>query len=329
MIGYTIRRLVQLIPVVFLGISLLFFLFYVLPGDPVTILAGGTSRAIPEETRQNIEEKYGFDKPVIEQFADYWKNIATGDLGESYRSDQSVWGIAKEVGPNSIRLAFWAVLIEVVIGISVGIVSAVKRYSVLDAMSTVATTIAMAVPVFVTGYLLIYVFAITAFQNDWPEFLRFPAGGTPRDWNLFFFPAGDQWRMLVLPALALAFVQTAVVARMTRTTMLETVNTDYIRTARAKGLAERTVVLKHGLRNALIPVVTLIGIDFGTLIGSAVLTETVFNWNGMGSYIVSAAQGRDAPVVLGLTLIIVIVYVLINLLVDLSYGVLDPRIRYD
>ncbi len=184
--------------------------------------------------------------------------------------------------------------------------------------------------VFVTGYVLIYIFGIRAFQEGWPDWLRFRSQGTPQEWKFFFLPGDEEsFRRLVLPAVALAFVQIAIIARMMRTTMLETIGTDYIRTARAKGLTERAVVFKHGLRNALIPVVTLIGLDFGTLIGSAVLTETVFSYNGLGSAIVGAAQDRDAPVVLGLTLVVVVVYLFVNLLIDLSYGMLDPRIRYD
>ena len=330
MLGYAIRRLAQAIPVVFLAISLLFFLFYVLPGDPVTIISGGTGRNIPEATRQNIEEKYGFDDPIPVQFVNYWKGVLTGDLGTSYRTGTPVWETVKQVAPNSIRLALWALLLEAVIGIGVGLVSSVKRYSFFDTLVTLTTTIAMAIPVFVTGYLLIYFFAIRSFQDGWPAWMRMRSGGTPDEWFLFIFPASDDgWRKLILPAIALAFVQIAVIARMMRATMLETINTDYIRTARAKGLTERAVVFRHGLRNALIPIVTLIGLDFGTLVGAAVLTETVFSYNGMGSAIVKAAQLRDVPVVLGLTMVVVIVYLFVNLLIYLSYGMLDPRIRYE
>ncbi len=330
MFGYALRRIVQAVPVVFFAISLLFFLFYVLPGDPVTILAGGNGRTIPETTRENIEKRYGFDKPVATQFKDYWVGVSKGDLGESYKTSTPVTTTVKQFAPNSLRLAFWAVVLEVIIGIGVGIVSAVRRYSFLDTLTSLVTTVAMAIPVFVTGYVLIYVFGIRAFQDKWPEWLRFRTGGTPQNWKFLVFPGDDEsFRRLVMPAVALAFVQIAVIARMTRATMLETITTDYVRTARAKGLTESKVVFKHGLRNAMIPVVTLIGLDFGTLIGSAVLTETVFSYNGLGSAIVKAATVRDVPVVLGLTLVVVVAYLVINLLIDLSYGMLDPRIRYD
>jgi len=330
MLGYSVRRILQAIPVVFFAISLLFMLFYVLPGDPVDMLSGGQGREIPEVQRQNIEERLGLDKPVLVQFKDYWVGVLQGDLGNSYRNDRPVIDTVKRYAPNSVRLAFWALMIEVVIGIGVGVISAVKRYSVLDTFTTLGTTVAMAIPVFVTGYVLIYIFGIRAFQNDWPEWLSFSTGGTPQNWTLFVFPADQEsFDRLVLPAVALAFVGVAVIARMTRATMLETTSTDYVRTARAKGLSEPVITFRHGLRNALIPVVTLIGLDFGTMIGSAVLTEFVFSYNGLGSAIVSAATTRDAPLVLGLSLFVVIVYLVVNLIVDLSYGFLDPRVRYD
>lgn len=330
MFGYAVRRTLQAIPVVFLAISLLFALFYVLPGDPVDTISGGQGREIPEVQRENITRKYGLDEPVLVQFKDYWANVLKGDLGRSYKNDRPVTETVKRYAPNSIRLAFWALMLEILVGIGVGIVSAVKRYSILDTVTTLLTTIAMAIPVFVTGYVLIYVFGIKAFQSGWPGWLRFRTGGTPTEWRFFLFPGNDEsFRRLVLPAIALAFVQIAVIARMTRATMLDTINTDYVRTARAKGLSETVVTFRHGLRNALIPVVTLIGLDFGTMIGSAVLTEFVFSYNGLGSAIVSAATGRDAPLVLGLSLVVVIVYLIVNLVVDLSYGFLDPRVRYD
>jgi len=330
MLGYSVRRILQVIPVVFLAISLLFMLFYVLPGDPVDMLSGGQGREIPEVQRQNIEERLGLDKPVLVQFKDYWVGVVQGDLGNSYRNARPVIDTVKRYAPNSVRLAYWALMIEVVIGIGVGIISAVKRYSVLDTFTTLGTTVAMAIPVFVTGYVLIYIFGIRAYQQDWPEWLSFSTGGTPQNWVLFLFPADQEsFDRLVLPAVALAFVGVAVIARMTRATMLETTSADYVRTARAKGLSEPVITFRHGLRNALIPVVTLIGLDFGTMIGSAVLTEFVFSYNGLGSAIVSAAATRDAPLVLGLSLFVVIVYLVVNLIVDLSYGFLDPRVRYD
>jgi ABC-type dipeptide/oligopeptide/nickel transport system permease component len=279
--------------------------------------------------RANIEARYGLDQPVYVQYGRYWKQLASGDLGESYQNRREVNDILADAGAASLRLAIWAVIIEVLIGVTAGVISAVRRYSFIDALTTVSTTMMVAVPVFVLGYVFQYVLGVYTNQNDFPEWLQFPVQGIgPDSWAFFFIPTNGQWRYLLLPALALASVSTALVARMTRTTMLEVLRADYMRTARAKGLSERQVVLRHGLRNAMIPVVTLVGLDLASLIGSAVLTETVFNWPGMGTAIFGAILAQDAPVVLGLVLVLVIAYVLINLLVDISYGLFDPRIRY-
>jgi ABC-type dipeptide/oligopeptide/nickel transport system permease component len=325
--SYIVRRLLLVPFVVWGAVSVLFLIFFVIPGDPVQQMAG--ERSVTPEVRANIEERYGLDQPVYVQYGRYWKQLATGDLGESYQNRREVTDILGDAGTASLRLAIWAVIIEVLIGVTAGVISAVRRYSFIDALTTVSTTMMVAVPVFVLGYIFQYVFAVYPNQHDFPEWTQFPVQGIgPNSWTLFFIPTDGQWRYVILPAVALASVSTALVARMTRTTMLEVLRADYMRTARAKGLSERQVVLRHGLRNAMIPVVTLVGLDLASLIGSAVLTETVFNWPGMGSAIFNAIVAQDAPVVLGLVLVLVIAYVLINLLVDISYGLFDPRIRY-
>jgi ABC-type dipeptide/oligopeptide/nickel transport system permease component len=325
--GYILRRTLLVVPVVLGAISLLFLAFFVIPGDPVEQLTGG--RAVTAITRQQVEHKYALDKPWYVQYGRFMKNLAHGDLGQSYKQGRSVNDILAQSAPASLRLAFWAIMIEVVVGVATGVISAVKRYSFIDTLTTVSTTMVVAVPVFVLGYLFQYMFGVYPFQHGFPSWARFPAQGIgPNSWALFVIPTGAQWKYLVLPAVALASVSTAVVARMMRTTMLEVMRADYMRTARAKGLDERRVVLKHGMKNAMIPVITLIGLDLATLIGSAVLTETVFNWPGMGSAVAQAITVLDSPVVLGLTLVLVVAYVIINLLVDLSYAVFDPRIRY-
>ena len=178
------------------------------------------------------------------------------------------------------------------------------------------------------GFILQYAFAVYPNKHDWPEWMQLRTSGLgPDTWSAFFVPTGEQWRYLILPAVTLACVSTALAARMMRGSMLEVMRADYMRTARSKGLGERSVVMRHGLRNALIPVVTLIGIDFGTVIGAAILTETVFSWPGIGSQIADSVDERDLPVILGLTLVVVIAYAVINLVVDLSYAWFDPRIR--
>lgn len=207
-------------------------------------------------------------------------------------------------------------------------ISAIRRYSLADRATTIITAAASAVPVFVLGFVLQYLFAVQPNKQGWPEWAQLRTSGLgPDSWTFFFIPTGEQWRYLILPAITLASVSTALLARMTRGSMLEVLRADYMRTARAKGLGERDVVVKHGLRNAMLPVVTLIGIDFGTIVGVAVLTETTFSWPGLGSQIVDSVGDRDLPVLLGLTLAVVLVYALANLIVDVSYAWFDPRIR--
>jgi len=328
MTSYIIRRLLLIIPTVFFALSFLFFLFFTLPGDPVTLIAGGADRTPNPITIQQITERYGFDDPLVVQFKDYWARTVQWDLGESFQTSRSVNDVLGERSVNSLRLAIWAVIIEIVVGLSVGLVSAIRRYSLSDRLTTIFTAGASAVPVFVLGFILQYGFAVVPNLNDWPEWARLRTSRLgPDTWAFFFIPTGEQWRYLILPAVTLASVSTALAARMTRGSMLEVLRADYMRTARAKGLRERDVVARHGLRNAMLPVVTLIGIDFGTVIGSAVLTETVFSWPGLGSAIAESVQDRDLPIALGLTLAVVIAYSLINLLVDLSYAWFDPRIR--
>ena len=319
MTSYIIRRLLLIIPTVFIALSFLFLLFFALPGDPANLIAGGAERNIPQQT---------LDNPLYEQFTDYWQRTVQWDLGESYLSRRSVNSILGEKAVASLRLAIWAIIIEIVVGLSVGLLSAIRRYSLSDKLTTVVTAVASAVPVFVLGFVMQWLFAVKPNQWDWPEWARLRTSGIgPDSWTLFFIPTGEQWRYLILPAIALASVTTALLARMTRGSMLEVLRADYMRTARAKGLRERDVVLKHGLRNAMLPVVTLIGLDFGTAIGAAVLTETTFTWPGLGSQIAQSVNDRDLPVLLGLTLVVVLAYAFVNIVVDVSYAWFDPRIR--
>jgi ABC-type dipeptide/oligopeptide/nickel transport system permease component len=327
--SYIFRRLLLVIPTVFFAISFLFLLFFVLPGDPASLIAGGADRNPNPIQVQQINDRYGLDDPVIVQFANYWQNVLHWDLGDSYLNGRSVNDILGDKAVNSMRLAIWAVIIEVIVGISIGLLSALRRYSFSDRVTTIVTAGASAIPVFVLGFVLQYLFAVTPEKRGWPDVLQLRTSGIgPDTWTLFFIPVGEQWRYLILPAVTLACVSTALAARMTRGSMLEVLQADYMRTAKAKGLREREVVLRHGLRNAMLPVITLIGIDFGTTIGAAVLTETVFSWPGIGSEIADAVGKRDLPVLLGLTLFVVVVYAIVNLLVDLSYAWFDPRIRY-
>jgi ABC-type dipeptide/oligopeptide/nickel transport system permease component len=328
MTSYVIRRVLLIIPTVFFALSFLFFLFFTLPGDPVNLIAGGGNRVVNPITIEQVTERYGFDKPLVVQFKDYWVRTVHWDLGESFQTRRSVNDLLGDKAVNSLRLAIWAIIIEIVVGIAVGLVSAIRRYSLADRITTIVTAGASAVPVFVLGFILQYGFAVLPNKQGWPEWLALRTSRLgPDSWSFFFIPTGEQWRYLLLPAVALASVSTALAARMTRGSMLEVMRADYMRTARAKGLRERDVVARHGLRNAMLPVITLIGIDFGTVIGSAVLTETVFSWPGLGSAIADSVISRDLPITLGLTLAVVVAYSVINLLVDLSYAWFDPRIR--
>jgi oligopeptide transport system permease protein len=330
MTSFIIRRLLQIIPTVFVALSFLFFIFFLLPGDPARLIAGGAERNVDPGVLERVNERYGLDDPILTQFGDYWQRTIQWDLGESFLTNRSVNEILGEKAVASIRLAFWAIVIEIIVGISVGLLSAIRRYSISDRLTTIVTAAASAVPVFVLGFVLQYLFAVLPGPNKWnfPEWARLRTSGIgPDSWTFFFIPTGEQWRYLILPAIALASVTTALLARMMRGSMLEVLRADYMRTARAKGLGERDVVLKHGLRNAMLPVVTLIGIDFGTAMGAAVLTEFTFNWPGLGSEIVTSVQQRDLPVILGLTLAVVLAYAFVNLVVDVSYAWFDPRIR--
>ena len=327
MASYFIRRLVQLVLVVIGALTLIFFLFFALPGDPAELLTGNTGK-IPPAQLEKVRERYGLDQPVVVQYGRYMERAARWDLGESFKNGDNVNEILGRAAPASIRLGFWAIMIEVVIGIGTGLYSAVRKYSFGDALVTVSTAAASAVPVYVLGLLFIQITGVFPNQHGFPDWLRLPTNGINDDeWFLFFIPAGSQWKYLILPAITLASVSTATIARMTRTTMLEVERADYMRTARAKGLTERTILMRHGLRNGMIPVVTLIAIDIGTVIGVAVLTETTFNWPGLGSRIANAVSQRDFSVVLGLSIVVTLIYAAANLVADLMYGWLDPRVR--
>jgi ABC-type dipeptide/oligopeptide/nickel transport system permease component len=309
-------------------VTLLFFLFFLLPDDPAELIAGGGTKTPDPQVVQNIREKYGLDQPIYVQYGKYLGRIVRFDFGQSYRDGSDVSSIVKDKAPASLRLAFWAIAVEATVGIGVGVLAALRRNSFADSFTTIMAAVMSATPVFVLAFLIQQVTGVNANQHDWPEWARFPVQGIgPNEWFLGLIPSPDQFQFMIQPTIVLASVSTIIVTRLTRTTMLEVGKADYIRTARAKGLRERDVTVRHKLRNAMIPVVTFIGIDFGTLVGAAILTETVFNWPGLGSKIAQAAEGRDLPVMIGLTVIVVLVYGLANLLVDVSYAWFDPRVR--
>lgn len=325
--SYLLKRIVQLALTVWAALTIIFFLFFALPGDTAQLLTGGEGK-IPPKTLELIEKRLGLDDPILVQYGNYMKRTVQWDLGQSFKNNQSINEMLGEKAPNSIRLGVWAIGVEIVIGIGAGIYSAVRRYSFVDTFITFVTVAASAVPVYVLGLLLIQTFGVFPNQHDLPAWTQFPTGGLgPDTWALGIIPTGHQWKYLVLPAITLASVSTAVVARMMRTTMLEVTRADFVRTARSKGLSEGQVLVRHALRNAMIPVVTLIAIDLGTAIGVAVLTETVFSWPGIGSEIAQAVGQRDFSVILGLSIVVTLFYAAANLIADLMYAYLDPRIR--
>lgn len=330
MVSFLLRRTIQLFLVLWGGATILFVLMFFISGNPAEKMASGGGERNPDpQVVENLEKKYGLDKSKPAQYWDYFTGVLQGDFKTSFRSGEDVLDIAKRRAPTSFRLAFWAVIIEATIGIGGGMLSARKRNSIGDYVTTIAAVVASAIPVFVLAYLIKQVTGVYAFKNDWPQWARFPTRGLGNDeWIFGVIPADRETaKALVQPAFVLASVGTAILARITRTSMLETMRLDHVRTARAKGLGEKQVMRRHVLRNAMIPVITVLGIDFGTMVGAAVLTETVFNLPGLGSTIVLAAKDRDLYVVLGLTLIVTFVYGVASLLVDLSYAYFNPRVR--
>ena len=279
---------------------------------------------------ERIDERYGLDDPIPVQFVDYWERTIQWDLGESFLNRRSVNEILGERAVNSLRLGIWAIIIEIIVGISVGLLSALRRYSLADRLTTIVTAAASAIPVFVLG-LPPAVRCSPCYPNkhDWPEWAQLRTQGLgPDTWTLFFIPTGEQWRYLILPAITLA--SRVHRARRPHDPRLDARGAAGRLHAHGPGQGPRPSgrsCCSHGLRNAMLPVVTLIGIDFGTVIGAAVLTETVFSWPGLGSEIANSVAERDLPVLLGLTLVVVLAYAFINLLVDLSYAWFDPRIR--
>ncbi len=306
MFSYFIRRLLISIPTVLGVLIIVFMMVRLAPGDPALYLAGEFA---PPETIENIRERYGLNKSQPEQFAIFIGNVVRGDLGRSTRTNRLVVEDLRTFFPNTLELAFGAILIALLIGIPAGVISAVRPNTPLDYVVTLGSLIGVSMPVFWFGLLAILFFSV---QLGW-----FPVAGR------------GTLAHLVLPAVTLGVSSTAIITRMTRSSMLEILGQDYVRTARSKGLQQWLVVSKHALRNALIPVVTVGGLEFGRLMAGAVLTETVFTWPGIGRLLVDSILARDYPVVQGAVLLIAVSFILINLIVDMLYGLVDPRIRYD
>lgn len=302
---YVIRRLGQMVVVLFGATVVLFCCLFILPGDPVGSLGGDKARdpAVVEQLR----ERYGLNDPLPVQYGHFVKNLAQGDLGEDFTQRRPVTEILQPKLVNTAELAITAIVIDIVIGLLAGLVAALFRYSFWDVLITLLTTMAVGFPSFVIGMVLQKAFVI---ELPWFPLI---SDGTANS--------------LILPAFTLAILDAALVARLMRGTMLEVLRADYVKTAIAKGLPRRTVLFKHVMRNSIIPVVTYLGISFGTLLGGALITEAIFNWDGIGLALVQAVQQQNNPIIIGVVSFGVAVFVLLNLIVDLLYAVLDPRIR--
>lgn len=313
MVQFIIRRFAQMI-LLLIGISFIVFMsMHLAPGDPATIIGG------PTATKSDIEAiraDLGLNKPVLVQYADYMNGLIHGDLGYSYRSGQSVTEAITTRFPITIKLAIASMIVAIVIGITAGIISARKPNSMLDFASTTFSLIGVSIPNFWLGTMLILLFSVNL---QW-----LPIGGL----NSPFYTT-EGFKELILPAITLGTSTAAIIARMTRSSMLEVAQADYIRTARAKGVKQRKVVWVHSLRNALIPVLTVAGINFGGLLGGTIITEQVFAINGIGRLMIEGIASRDFPMVQGTVLLVAGIFVFINLIVDLLYAAVDPRISYD
>ena len=306
MIAYVIRRIVMLIPVLFGVVLISFSLLHLVPGDPAQILAGEQATA---EDVARIRAEYGLDKPLLVQFGHFVWNAARGDLGISIQSRHPVSELLFQRLAFTLQLSLASILVASAIGLLAGIISSTRQYSIFDTASMLGALFGISMPIFWLGILLILVFSV--------KLHLLPSGGT------------GSLRYIILPAIALGSASAAVIARMTRASMLEVARQDYIRTARATGYAERVVIFRHGLKNAMIPVLTVFGLEFGYMLGGAVLTETVFSLPGIGRLLVEGIFARDYPVVQGAMILVATTFVLVNLLTDVAYAFFDPRIRYE
>lgn len=357
MIQYITRRLLLAVPVLFGILVVAFVLGRLIPGEPCKAMLGEKASA---EVCERFTREHGLDQPIPVQLVIYMGNVLRGDFGESIRFSRPVSLILIERLPTTIELSLAALSLALLIGIPAGIISALRHNSTIDVVTMVGANIGVSMPVFWLGLMLAYVFALVL--KDTPFWLppsgRLTAGVTATPFyevygwsvdkgtawfhvleftaNLYILNSiitgntavlFDTFQHLILPALALSTIPMAIIARMTRSSLLEVMGLDYVRTARAKGVREQVVVMKHAFRNALLPVVTIIGLSLGGLLGGAVLTESVFSLAGVGRILFEAITARDYPIIQAFTVVVAIGYVLINLVVDLTYAYLDPRIR--
>jgi ABC-type dipeptide/oligopeptide/nickel transport system permease component len=304
---YVARRLLLTIPVLLGASFLIFAMVYALPGDPVRALAG--DRPLPASVAAQLRAQFNLNDPLLLQYWKYLVNLTHFDLGTDFHQ-RAVRDIILDRLPVTVRLTVVAVLFETVIGLAAGVLAGIRRNSFFDNLVLISTTLVISIPILVLGFLAQFVLGL---KLGW-----FPIAGISQGWYSY-----------LLPGLVLASASLAYVARLTRTSIAENMNADYVRTAKAKGLPHRTVILRHTLRNSLIPVVTFIGADVGALLGGAIVTEAVFNLPGIGRATFDAVRGQEGAVVVGIVTLMVFFFIFFNLIVDVLYAVLDPRIRYD
>lgn len=304
---YVLRRLLSAIPLIFAIITIVFIVLRVaIPGDPVYVLAGDTASP---ELIERIRQKYGFDRPVLEQYLIFMGNALRGDLGNSIKFGEPVISVIAKAFPFTLAITLQSVALGTLIGLMVGIASAVRRGSWIDRLSMLLVIFVNAFPTFWLGIILILVFSVGL------RWLPVEGSGT--------------WQHFVLPVITLSLGEAALIARLTRSSLLEILNTDYVRTARSKGLTDRRVIFLHGLKNALIPIVTVVGLSIGGLLGGAVITESIFGLPGVGRLTIAAIGDRDYPMIQGTVLLVAVGFVVVNLIVDVIYAYIDPRIHYE
>jgi len=304
MLKFVLKRILLMIPTILLVILIVFSIMNLAPGSPGRLILGQTA---PQEAVDQLNEELGYNNPFLVRFANYILDICKGDFGNSYRTGRPVFEEVLNRLPVTLKLSTCAIILMVSIGVPIGILSAVKQYSAMDYFFTISAMFLAAFPVFWFGLMMILTFSL---HLGW-----LPSNGA------------ETWRHYIMPIITLSLPYLAIVMRLTRSTMLETIRQDYVRTARAKGASEKTVIFKHALKNALLPIITIIGMTFGLMLGGAVLTETVFSLPGLGTMIVTAIRLKDIPQVMAAVILLSVMFSFIMLIVDLLYAAIDPRIK--
>jgi len=312
MLDYLIKRSIQIIPVLLLVSIISFSIIYIAPGDPAMTLCAGPDGQVDPEYVEEFTKKYGLDQPLYVQYFTWLNNVLHGDLGYSYKTQQPVADIVLSAFHATLKLAIVSLVISLIISIPLGIISAIKQNSLTDTFCMIGATLGVSMPNFWLGCILMLIFAVSL---DW-----LPAAG---------YGDGGDLKHIILPAITLGFSSAAITARLMRSSMVESLSQDYILTARAKGVSERMITLKHAMKNALIPVVTMVGLNFGFLLNGSPVVETIFCWPGLGELTVRSMEMRDHMVVQGCMIFIALLFIAVNLVVDISYKFLDPRISYE